>query len=280
MVWNNAGTYTISLSATNAAGTGTATATINVVSCNPITTFPFTIDFEDGTNYDCWTFIDADGDSYGWNTTNQFTEPQGHNGSEGLLTSASYINNVGALTPDNWVFLPAITVPADGILNFSWWEKGQDANYAAEHYAVVVANQPIVNANATIKFEGNATGSWAKKGFSLSDFAGQTVYIGFRHYNVTDMFMLDIDDIEISTNAIGINEVNACKVNIYPNPTNGMLFVEGEGIINVEVMDINGRIVKSSAKAGAIDLSSLENGVYMVRTATENGVSVKKIVKK
>lgn len=280
VVWNATGTYNISVTATNAAGSGSATTTVNVISCDPITNFPYTIDFEEGSVYDCFTFIDGDGDGYNWTTENQFTEPQGHNGSMGLMTSASYINNLGPLTPDNWVFLPAITVPADGQLNISWWEKGQDADYAAEHYAVYVATQPTVAAATNAMYEGNATGNWMQRAFSLSNYAGQTVYIGFRHYNITDMFMLDIDDILISSAPVGINEANSIKVNIYPNPTSGMLYVDGEGIVSIEVMDINGRTVKSSTKAGAIDLSSLENGVYMVRTATENGVSVKKIVKK
>ena len=278
VVWNNAGTYNISVTVTNAAGSNTATATVNVISCDPITNFPYTVDFENGV-YSCFTFIDADGDGQGWETDFNFGENAGHDGSTGLITSASYINNYGPLTPDNWFYLPAITVPAEGGLNISWWEKGQDADYAEEHYAVYVNNQPTTEAT-TIVYEGDATGDWVKRTANLGSYAGQTIYINFRHYNVTDMYMLDIDDIVVNTGNVNINEANSTKVSIYPNPTNGMLFVEGEGINSIEVMDINGRTVKSSAKAGAIDLSDLENGVYMVRTATENGVSVKKIVKK
>ena len=36
----------------------------------------------------------------------------------------------------------------------------------------------------------------------------------------------------------------------------------------------------SHTNGGVIDMSNLANGIYMVRTVTNNGVSVKKIVKK
>ena len=278
VVWANAGTYNISVTATNAGGNSTANATITIVSCDPINTFPYTIDFEDGI-YDCFTNIDADGDGFSWYTDNTFDEPEGHNNSYGFMYSESYNNYYGALEPDNWFFLPAIEVPADGRLSVSWWDKGLDEDYAEEHYAVYVANQPTTTAATTPVYEGDATDSWVKRNINLSNYAGQTVYIGFRHYNITDMFVLQIDDIVISAEGVGINEANATAVNVYPNPTTGILYVEGEGILNVEVLDLNGRTMMN-AQGGAIDISSLDNGVYMIRTTTESGVTMKKIVKK
>ena len=279
VVWDNAGTYNISVTATNAGGSSTADATINVVSCNPITSFPYTLDFEDGAAYDCFTNIDADGDGFVWNTENVYSEPQGHNNSQGVLFSESYNNYYGALNPDNWFFLPAVTVPANGTLSVSWWDKGLDESYAEEHYAVYVASQPNTTAATTPAFEGYSSDSWVNHSISLSNYAGQTVYIGFRHYDITDMFVLLIDDIVISAEGVGINEADANAVNVYPNPTTGMLYVEGDGIQNVEVLDLNGRTLMS-AQGGAIDISSLDGGVYMIRTTTESGVTMKKIVKK
>lgn len=277
VVWSNAGTYTVSLTATNAAGSSTATATVNVVSCDPISTFPYSEDFEN-SDYTCWTIIDADGDGMNWVPGFAFSQPNGHNGSNGILVSHSYYSGT-PLTPDNWIYTPAIQVPANGSLYFSWWEKGQDPEYAAEHYAVYVANQPTTAAT-TAAYEGTTTGEWVRRTINLSSYAGQTVYVGFRHYNVTDQFILDIDDILISTEAVGIDEASANSVKVYPNPATDNLYIEGEDILGVEVLDMNGRVVRSIANAGTIDMSELSNGVYMVRTTTGNGISVRKIVKK
>ncbi|MBQ4447657.1 MAG: hypothetical protein II897_05135, partial [Clostridia bacterium] len=42
-----------------------------------------------------------------------------------------------------------------------------------------------------------ATGAYVMYEADLSDFAGETVYIAIRHYNVTDMFRLNVDQVEV-----------------------------------------------------------------------------------
>ncbi len=140
-----------------------------------------------------WTVIDSDGDNNNW----EITLTDKCHGSQ-CIASASYINNVGALTPDNWLITPAINLTGNAILSF--YVVGQDASYAAEHYSVYVANAPTVAAfTATTPVLNNqvATSTLTQQTVNLSSYTGQTVYIAFRHHNVTDMFRLNIDDIEV-----------------------------------------------------------------------------------
>lgn len=79
----------------------------------------------------------------------------------------------------------------------------------------------------------------------------------------------------------GISTVNNVTVNVYPNPATDVLHVEANGINRIEVIDLAGRIVLSSTQAqNTINISSLANGIYMLRTSTMEGVNVQKIVKK
>ena len=48
----------------------------------------------------------------------------------------------------------------------------------------------------------------------------------------------------------------------------------------VEMFDVNGRNVLTTLQAGQIDLSSLANGVYVVRVTAAEGICTEKIVKK
>ncbi len=274
------GNHTVAVAATNAAGTSNASLTVNVFTCEHITTFPFSEDFE-AANVDCWTFVDADGDGYGWDVTNFNTTGNGNNGSDMAIVSASYINNLGALTPDNWMILPAIELPAGSNFYLNWYAKGQDASYAAENYSVYISTTGgNVSDFGTAAFTEETSGEWAGHTINLAQYAGQTIYVAFRHHDVTDMFYLDIDDISISGTAVNaIENVNDVNVNIYPNPVSSVLRVEGEGIEQVEVIDVNGRVVMNT-KGGSINVSSLADGVYMVRVVTESGVSTQKIVKK
>ena len=144
--------------------------------------------FNSESDVEGWTLIDADGDGNNWGLQN-FSDYT-------CASSASYINNVGALTPDNWLISPAVTIKAGDKVRFKAW--GQDANWAAEHFAVYATNgDPSDPANFTqISDELIATGTATEYSFDLSDFAGEC-YVAFRHFNVTDMFMLNIDDVEI-----------------------------------------------------------------------------------
>lgn len=51
----------------------------------------------------------------------------------------------------------------------------------------------------TIDAEGGAKvqGAWKQKTASLQAYAGQTVHIAFRHFNSTDMYYINLDDVVI-----------------------------------------------------------------------------------
>lgn len=81
----------------------------------------------------------------------------------------------------------------------------------------------------------------------------------------------------------GIDELAAQKLQVYPNPTNGVMTVHfGDITINsVVLMDLNGRVVKTiSADSNVVntDLSSLNDGVYIMNISTEKGSIQKRIV--
>ena len=156
----------------------------------------FATDENDETTTDLtggWTCIDADGDGNGWyqleGATFNVHEGKGH------VTSASYYNG-DALTPDNWLVSPAVSL--QGTLSF--WAAAQDPNWADEHFAVYVnvGGDPANTADFTmISEELVATGDMTQYTYDLSSYAGETGYVAIRHYNCTDMFRLNIDDIEI-----------------------------------------------------------------------------------
>lgn len=76
-----------------------------------------------------------------------------------------------------------------------------------------------------------------------------------------------------------ISNVENGQVSIYPNPATSVINVMGEGIQEVQIVDVNGRVALTGV-AGQINISRLSNGVYFVRAIAANGISVEKIVKK
>ena len=75
-------------------------------------------------------------------------------------------------------------------------------------------------------------------------------------------------------NYLGLNETSLEGFSLYPNPTEGMVYISYSGsndVYNYEVLDLNGRKVanKENAINGSsvteINLNNVENGIYMIR---------------
>ena len=187
------GSHVVKASATNAVGTTADSVVVDVVS-GTVNTFPWTEGFEGGVPVN-FSLIDADGDGYNWALSNSTI----HSGSY-HITSASYANST-ALTPDNWMILPAFELPAtatDFVLR--WWDDAQDPSYPNEYYSVYVATagNTVADFTATTPlYSGVPAADYTKRSVSLGAYAGQTIYVAFRHYNCTDMFRLNIDDLRI-----------------------------------------------------------------------------------
>ena len=75
-------------------------------------------------------------------------------------------------------------------------------------------------------------------------------------------------------------EENADKnIDVYPNPTNGLLNIEGQGTMHICLSNLLGQKLQEVTAEGSIvlDLSRFESGMYLVRIETENGVTIQKV---
>ena len=155
----------------------------------------YTETFEEGEGG--WTFIDSDGDGFNWNrfdntglTSGRYSTHEG----ECVVFSESYSNDSQSpLTPDNWLVSPKASLNG----TFKFWAAGLDPNYADEHFAVYVSTTSPTDVSTfeQVSEEFIATSEYAEYTVDLSSYAGQEGWIAIRHFNVTDMFVLLVDDI-------------------------------------------------------------------------------------
>ena len=184
-----------------------------------------TYDFEDHTMQG-WTSVDADGDGYGWRVGSELMSGvAGHNSSEDFVFSQSYDNSYGVLYPDNYLVSPQVQL--GGLVRF--YACAQDAGYAAEHFGLAVsttntnpssftmvqewtmsAKSVAAPAGKPIKGQrsGREQGNWYEYTVDLSAYSGNG-YVAIRHFNCSDMFYLDVDDITIGEPGKGIAETRS-----------------------------------------------------------------------
>lgn len=187
--WSTPGAYSVIATATSPTGIGRDTLMVSVVACSTVSTFPFLETFDDPTTLACWTTVDADNDGYGWDYTTF----------AGYAASASYINNVGALTPDNWLVTPQLQLAVGATYKLSWKVAGTDVSYAAEHYGVFVSTTGTAPSNFTLIEQATlSSSSWVYDTVDLSAYAGQNIYVAFRHYSCTDQYWMVLDSVQVN----------------------------------------------------------------------------------
>ena len=82
--------------------------------------------------------------------------------------------------------------------------------------------------------------------------------------------------------ASDIAENAAELISVYPNPTSSVLYVVAPVGSELSLLDINGRVITSRTADTVeeqFEMSSLSEGVYMLRVISEQGVTTQRIIK-
>jgi hypothetical protein len=157
------------------------------------------IDFLDEDTWapEGWQTVDKDGDGINWYVGLR----------QDVLSMRSQSWDGAPLTPDNWLITPEINLldydqHATITFRYTVGVTATTPIYRQEHYGVFIA---IGNDNLD-SFESvfeetftTETPNWEpqERNLDLKDFAGQIIYLAFRHYNVTDMDRIFIEEVEL-----------------------------------------------------------------------------------
>lgn len=182
----------------------------------PVTSF--FEDFEDGT-LGVMTVLDGDFDGINWmNSSTLQAQGDGHNGSLRYAYSESWTTVMRpGLTPDNFLVTPLIAVTETSVFTFfvcsDWYQ------YVGEHYGVAISTKSNTEptdfttiAEWTLTDKGTRDadqGPWHEHNIELSEYAGQNIYVAIRHFECSNIYRIDVDDISVTTEEI-----------ITPAPTN------------------------------------------------------------
>ena len=185
-----------------------------------------TVDFESGLPTG-WNVIDANNDGYTWCLTSAIPTTwtyyasltlDWYHGGTNAICSGSYINGVGAVTPDEYLVSPQVNLGTGSSISF--WVAATDASYPADHFGVFISDNGTSNWTSVQEWtltgkksglmggsgsrDGNGLrlGTWYNYTVDLSAYSGQK-YIAFRHFNCYDQYIMCLDDISIVEGAGG-----------------------------------------------------------------------------
>jgi uncharacterized protein YjdB len=81
---------------------------------------------------------------------------------------------------------------------------------------------------------------------------------------------------------VGVNNtISANGTLVYPNPANGVIYVQSPVMVKAVITSVEGKTVLEQANAHEVDISRLANGMYFVSLYDENGlrVHIQKVIK-
>lgn len=161
-------------------------------------TILFEDNFDSGAMSDQWTTIDADGDGNNWEFVDLSTASESP---YMAVTSYSWSPTTStALTPDNYLVTPSLAIPTGEETTLYYEVIARDASWDLEKYSVYVATEATEEAflaTTPVLTEESLdnVNTLSPREIDLTPYAGQTVYVAFRHYDVTDQFSMAIDNV-------------------------------------------------------------------------------------
>ena len=125
----------------------------------------------------------------------------------------------------------------------------------------------------------NIDGQWVEESEYVALYCEITMQYAYgtksRVFSFSKSVIMDYADVSLSTNEMTENTV----FNLYPNPANGVISVNGEGFEKAEIYNIAGQKVMESSNA-QIDVEALQAGVYMVKVFGNGSSEMLRVVVK
>jgi len=181
----------------------------------------------------------------------------------------------------------ALFVSEDHIAQSSGGQAGADASFEHRYTARAVVGDRLGDA-----VTGSTTaGSAYEKSYTTTMDAGWDYDNLYLVAFVADMNAADVNDREIANAVqiklsdipvcqVGVTSIENSSINIFPNPSTGIINVKGAENSTIEVLNSLGQVVltvNNASNMESVNLSAYNEGTYIVRVITNNNITVKKV---
>lgn len=222
----------------------------------------------------------------------------------GDLDTAWFLGATSWFTPagkaDNWLVMGPVSIPSGGA-DLSWYHRhnrGWTDSYQV--FVTTAGPQPYsqidpdsiipVFSLAQIIYpdpQPSQDTLWNWETLQLHAFAGERVFIAFRH-NAYDGDMLFLDDILIrERDNVGAGENPIADLLVFPNPAGNnvrVILPSGIEVSSIRVLDVSGRIlirqdIPGDTNQSELDLSGVSPGILLLLIETGKGTISRRIIK-
>jgi len=105
----------------------------------------------------------------------------------------------------------------------------------------------------------------------------------YRIITVSPTFVTVSPPMRSCSTIFGVNELNNLfNISVFPNPASDKLTIECMQNANIEILNIEGQIIKrltTNNNHTTLDLSKLSSGIYIIKVKTDMGSAIRKLIK-
>lgn len=170
--------------------------------------------------------------------------------------------------------------------NFTYSLKGKVKNYQLSHegeHVIAIGNFDVQAQSVSVDFP--KTGTWHNY-FQQNTLEVSTQTIDF-NLEPGEYLLLTTREMEQPQFSIRLDDqlIDEALLHVYPNPVENWLIIEGEQLSKARIFNLSGQQLmyweaQQAVDRTLLDLASLKNGIYLLRTEQKNGHSFsRRIVK-
>ncbi len=238
----------------------------------------YTQGFEATDDLTGWVVFDGDVDGATWTLS-----------SASPRTGTSCASKAASATNDDWLFSNCMDLSSDSSYTLNFYIRPGAVNTVQKlDVTVGVAANPLA-VISTVTVPNPTVSGYSLVSIPITVPAPGFYHLGFNIGSTGSAPTFKIDDIEMTTLAVGINNNKLdATVNVYPNPANTNVVVSIRNTRDAEYMvtitDLLGRTIKTmnTNKVAStdlnIDLSDVANGAYLVKVQSGNAVKSAKLI--
>ncbi len=89
-----------------------------------------------------------------------------------------------------------------------------------------------------------------------------------------------IQEIWILDEIVGIEDLEVLQIEVYPNPTAGIIEIQGIAADQIDLIDIHGKLLSiEKLSNNKVDISTLPIGIYFLKLTVDDQIVTKRIIK-
>lgn len=248
----------------------------------------YTTTFDDATLNYTDGFVGSNG--FARLTTDATTTPASY--ADGGNGSAMYTANSTTAAANTWGYSRAFSLQAGQVVNLTFKTRLYTTSTTLPASAMSIrvtagtAQSSTTQTTVLTTVSETSAAAYTSRSATFTAPSAGVYYFGFNNNSAIGaaQTFLFLDTLGF-TSTLATDQFDALEISVYPNPANDLVTISNTTnaiISNVEMTDLNGRIVKNTslnATEGQINISDLSTGVYLMKVSSDQGSTTKKIIK-